>query len=270
MPKNFKKIGIAGLLCLVLMAGFVFLIRETLQKELEKVEKAYQEGERATTLSGRKKAFNQALEGYLEMEVAYHPIYGDGKLYYNLGNTYFQLEEYPLAILYYEKALNLLSDSSKVQENLRITRQKLGIVDSSKANVFQYLVFFQEWLLPTRLQLLSFCLILIIASLSLFIWYQFSWIKPVFWTLAAIALILLGSVFYSRFFSSVDGIITQPALLYRDAGTQYAKVREDPLIAGSKVEVLDLNKEAWIKIATPKGEIGYIKAADIQLIEPYR
>ncbi|MBS4169065.1 hypothetical protein [Parachlamydia sp. AcF125] len=271
LPKNLKRIGIAALLLVAVLANGLFLIRENLQKDLSKVENAYQAGERATTLSERKKAFNQALEGYLQLEVTYHPLYGNGKLYYNLGNTYFQLSEYPLAILYYEKALNLLSDPVKAEENLRISRQKLEIESTPhRVNVFQSLVFFHKWPLPTRLQGLSLSLILITGCLSLFIWYPYPGIHSLCGCLATVALILLGSALYSRFFSSVDAIVTHPTFLFREAGAQYAKVREDPLIAGSKVEVLDFSKKGWIKIATSQGEVGYTQAIDMQLIEPYR
>ena len=48
-----------------------------------------------------------------------------GPLLFNLGNAYFRLGEYPLAVLHYERAARLMPDDPDLQHNLKQVRQKL-------------------------------------------------------------------------------------------------------------------------------------------------
>lgn len=272
LMNNKKWIGFLLLALAILILLKEFFEQKNLQNQLNQIEEAYQKGEKAKTLNERKKVFNTALEGYMQLEKEYDPKYGDGKFYYNLGNTYFQLEEYPLAILNYEKGINLLSDATKAEANLAIARQKLGIVEKKEPPVFEYLLFLQKWPLPFRLQLLSVCSLLLFLTLSVNLWRAVPGLKSILFVLGIIFLALLGSVAYSRFFASVHAIVIRPGYIYRDAGMQYAKVKEDPLTPGVKVQILGYSPEdgGWMKIMAPQNEFGFIKGADVQIINPYR
>ena len=56
--------------------------------------------------------------------VIYEKILGEGfisaPLLYNIGNTYFKLRNYPMAILNYEKALKLEPNNEEIRQNLAI------------------------------------------------------------------------------------------------------------------------------------------------------
>ena len=52
-------------------------------------------------------------------------------LYYNMGNTYYKMKQYPMSILYYEKALKLDPGNEDIRTNLEIAN--LAVVD--KINV---------------------------------------------------------------------------------------------------------------------------------------
>lgn len=268
---NNKKWIIAFLtLALLLLVGN-FIEKKDLQQQLNQLEMDYQKAEKANTLGERKKAFNQVLEGYMRLEKDYNPMYGDGKFYYNLGNAYFQLEEYPLAILNYEKGKNLLADTTKDEINLEIARQKLGIVEKKERSVLDHALFIQKWPLPLRLQLLSMVTALLFLTLSVYIWKKIPGLKTFIFLLSVLFLILLGSAVYSRFFAPVYGIVIHPGYLYRDAGVQYAKVKENPLTPGLKVEILGYStegEEGWMRITTPQKEFGFIKGMDVQIIGP--
>ena len=46
--------------------------------------------------------------------------YSSAELYYNLGNTYYKLRNYPLAIFYYEKSLKLDPQNEDTKHNIDI------------------------------------------------------------------------------------------------------------------------------------------------------
>ena len=48
--------------------------------------------------------------------------YSSAELYYNLGNTYYKLGNYPMAILYYEKSLKLNPNNEDTKNNIEIAR----------------------------------------------------------------------------------------------------------------------------------------------------
>ena len=77
----------------------------------------------------QEQAFMQANHYYNESRydsalVIYKSIIDEGytsvPLLYNMGNTYFKLKDYPMAILNYEKALKTDPTNEEVKENLSI------------------------------------------------------------------------------------------------------------------------------------------------------
>ena len=48
--------------------------------------------------------------------------YSSATLYYNLGNTYYKLKNYPLAIYYYEKSLKLDPNNEDTKHNIEIAQ----------------------------------------------------------------------------------------------------------------------------------------------------
>ena len=65
--------------------------------------------------------YERALEGYLEIEQSGTESFD---LYYNMGNTYYKMQQYAYAILYYEKALRLDPDHADALHNLTIVREQ--------------------------------------------------------------------------------------------------------------------------------------------------
>ncbi|MDO4930340.1 MAG: tetratricopeptide repeat protein [Bacteroidales bacterium] len=57
-------------------------------------------------------------------------------LYYNLGNTYYRLNNYPQAILNYERALKLAPDDEDAAYNLAVCRSKANIPESKPSEMF--------------------------------------------------------------------------------------------------------------------------------------
>lgn len=254
---------IGGILIVFLLSLLYFLIQNLPEEKLQDAYKSYASAEKAGTVAQRKEDFNHALSLYTDLEKDYAPEYGNGRLYYNIANTYYQLENYPQAIFYYYRALGLAPNDSKIQQNLNLTLQQL------KLPAFQQEFSYFTWNipLPQRLQLFFVGAILLLVFLSIYIWFKGSWMKNLSILFGICATILFLSVMYSRYLSPIEGVIMRSTTLYRDAGTQYAKVSETPVLSGSKVIVLDILEEGrWLKIKTPHGDFGYIRQEFIKIL----
>lgn len=253
---------------LMITIFMLFLVRKD-DPRLEDADNSYRSGEAAKTISARKQAFNESLQLYQELEQEYHPIFGDGKLYYNIGNTYFQLEEYPWAVFNYLRAQMLRPRDEKVISNLVIAQEKLSLEKTTYASsAFSKIFFFHSYLsLPERLQVFFFLSLLALGFTSAVLWFTNPWLKRAMWVTLLFAGVFLSSIAYTQYFSSVRAVLIQSSDLYRDAGTQYAKVGDTPLAAGMQVEVIDsLPDGKWVKIVTPKGDPGYVPYEAIRLL----
>lgn len=233
---------------------------------LHQAEHFYRSGETAQTADERKKAFNQALELYSDLEQKYQPEFGNGKLYYNIANTYFQLDDLPLSIYYYNRALALSPRDPAILRNLARAQQKLNLTVAPPAPL-SWKALASYLALPERLNLFFWTIFLLFVLTSLFIWRRSPWIKPLIGIAAAVSLVMLISLFYSRYIAPQEGVLVKPSVLYRDAGTQYAKVNPEPLQAGLKVEVVSVRESgAWLKILSPDGSLGYVPGEAIKLL----
>jgi tetratricopeptide (TPR) repeat protein len=241
---------------------------DTVDQELNQSYAAYEKGEQASDIATRKEAFNQSLSIYKHLETTYSPEFGNGKLYYNIANNYFQLSEYPQAVLYYLRAKNLMPRDEKVQNNLDKTLNKLGVKQESQESVFDKVFFFHNRLsLPERLQIFFILSTLLFILASTYIWRPFFGLKAFIAITSLVALLLFFSIFYTQFISPSYAVILKANLLYQDAGQQYANVLDEPILPGTEVKVLEVIKEGkWIKIATPDGTVGFIPYESLQVI----
>lgn len=237
---------------------------------IEQAERDYGAGEKATEIAERKASFNRALKTFILLETRYKPAYGNGKLYFDIANSYYQLGEYPFAVYYFERALALNPTSEEIRNNLSLALKKLNLKPQreGKESVFQQVFFFHYLLsLPTRLTLFFIFSLATIILLSIFIWKRGRWLHLLIALTGMATFLFLTSVLYTRYIAPIEGIIVQASVIYRDAGEQYAKVTDKPIQPGLKVEILDKRQGGrWLKILTPEGTLGYVKQEAVRII----
>jgi len=231
-------------------------------------QKSYEQAENETNAVKRKAAFNHSLESFLALEKKYSPTMGNGKLYYDIGNNFFQLEEYPWAILYFDKAAVLRPRDDRVEQNLLAAQSKLQIAPKKEDSPIKKVFFFHNYLsIPERLQLFVALGIVALLFASLYLWLDNRWSNWLMEIFLGLGTILLLSLAYSYYFSPVEAVLVKSSALYRDAGEQYAKVKEEPVASGNKVTVLDQTDSGkWMKVQTSDGSVGYIPYEAVRII----
>ncbi len=216
----------------------------------------YRAGEKATNAAERKAAFNDALSLYLQQETD-HPSY---QLLYDIANCYYQLHEYGLAILYYNKALKENPRFDAALGNLNITLQKVGLPKKQSGFMESYILFFHTKLSHNEKAVAT--LLMLFAAftlLSIHLWMPQGVLKQLAILALWIAAILFSSIIWSDYLSAPEAICIRPVALRRDAGDQYAPVVGSPILVGSSLRVLDVSEGGnWIKVRAQNGEEGYI------------
>lgn len=250
---------------------FTHLFVSQFDKTEEKLNQAYElylAGEKATTIDKRNEAFNQSLSIYKDLEKSFDPSSSNGKLYYNIANNYFQLNQYPEAILYYMKAEKLMPDDEKLQKNLDIALKKASVDRFPQSSSFNpFLLITNYFSLARILQFLFFTSLILFILGLFFIFFPTKGLKIMIGILSLNFLILLSSIFYSQFISPSYAVILKANQLYKDAGFQYAKVLDIPIKPGTEVKVLDiLQAGRWLKILNQDGTVGYIPYDSIEII----
>ena len=188
-------------------------------------------------------------------------------LYLNLGNAYYKMREYPMAIYYYEKALKLDPSNEEVQTNLAIANH--AIVDKIEPVPQSFIV--RGWhnlrasLSGDQWAWCSIvCFALLLVSLFLFLRSRRVGMRKLgFFTgivfLLAFALSVLFAAQLKQASNVQDqAILMEPTVMVKSSPSE-ASVDLFVLHEGTKVSVLE-TANGWCKIKIANGSIGWIEA----------
>lgn len=196
--------------------------------------------------------------------------YSSATLYYNLGNTYYKLRNYPMAILYYEKSLKLDPNNEDTQHNIEIARSFISDKIEPVPDVFikvwwdklNNLFTIKTWSIITLVMsgFLLLCLFFYLTARSRVLK------KSMFFTeITLIVLTILSfsiSTKKSNYIKSHnEGIIISPTITVKSSPST-TSVDLFVLHEGSKVKILD-NTADWNKIKIANGSVGWLPASSI-------
>lgn len=196
------------------------------------------------------------------------------EIYYNLGNSYYKMDDIARAILNYERALLLSPGNADIRANLEIARSKA--ID--KVTPIPE-IFFVAWIKSlvnsqssdawAKTGIVSFLLFLV--SLAVFFFTQHIKWKKVGFGAAALLLVVtvLANVFASQQKSFLternDAIILSPSVTVRstpsESGTSLFILHE-----GRKVEIKDNSMREWKEIRLEDGKVGWVPASSVEVI----
>ena len=198
----------------------------------------------------------------------------NAEVYYNLGNSYFKVDDIARAILNYERALLMSPGNGDIRANLEIARAKT--VDKV---VPQPELFFVNWYLSLRavmsvdgwatVGILTFLIFLI--GMGLYFFVSAIHLRKVGFYVAVVSvcLCLLSNLFayqQKEIMQRHDkAIILVPSVTVRstpsESGTGLFILHE-----GHKVSIKDDSMREWREIVIEDGKVGWVRLADIGII----
>lgn len=202
----------------------------------------------------------------------------NGKIFYDIGNTYYRLDDIGRAILAYRRALLYRPHDPNLEENLAYLRSKrLDRFPTVSPPVVLRILFFWHYALSSPLQLALFlaffALIWLFLSVRLVIQTCAGRSLLPLWPAGAAAIVaaaFLGSLVWQQIdlSSNRSGVIVANRVVARKGDARsYAPSFKQPLHEGTEFTLLAVRPE-WYHIALSNGGDAWIPQSSARLVRP--
>lgn len=223
-------------------------------------------------LTEANKLYNES--AYDSAAVVYESIinqgYSSATLYYNLGNTYYKLQNYPLAILYYEKSLKLNPNNEDTKHNIEIAKSFI----SDKIETVPELFIVTWWKRLSDIFTINTWGVLSLAAFGMLLSCLFIYLttrtrvtKKIMFFSSLVLVVMTICCFsisikkYNYIKSHNEGIIITPTITVKSSPST-TSVDLFVLHEGTKVKVID-NTGDWEKIKIGNGSIGWLPSTSM-------
>ncbi len=235
--------------------------------------------------SQNQELFNKATSYYNEGEYtkaadSYLQILENGEhsaaLYFNLGNTYYKLNDIAPSIYYYEKALLLKPNDQDIKNNLAYAQNMtLDAIEplpqtslSRFYNKLTHYLSFDQWAYVAIVLMMLF-----VGCYIAFYYFKFAtqkriaFISSIIFLLGSLMAVFLAYFQFQKFNSD------QPAIVFAEE----VSIKSEPnnrsqtvfnLHAGTKVNILE-HLNDWTRIGISDGSSGWIPAEEIKILKDF-
>jgi tetratricopeptide (TPR) repeat protein len=220
-------------------------------------------------------SFRRALTGFQSLQ---REGGQNGRLFYNIANTYLQLGDIGRAIVNYRRALRLAPDDDRVRKNLQVARDlcQVRIPLPATSAIVETLFFWHFGTsLAARLKfaLAAYAVFWILMLVRLFVLRG----VPAFaWTIRVVGVIVLitgASVTWeiAAQQNQIEGVVVaNEAALRKGNGDYYEPQLDRPLSAGVEFRVLesrqDVQGDSWYLVRLRDGKEGWLRADQADVI----
>lgn len=215
--------------------------------------------------------YTQALKYYIQIDSLGEQ---SADLYFNMGNTYYKLNEIAPSIYYFEKALLLNPLHEDAKHNLVFAqRMTIDAIEVVPKSVFQN--FNERVIYPISYNIWAwFSVILAFLIALFFLLYYFSVYstkKRIYFILSFVSIALFLLIFSFTIKAKHHFVTDQPAIIF----SPKVSVKTEPLLSasetfvlheGTKVHVLQ-TMDAWSKIKLADGKIGWLLNSDFKKLK---
>lgn len=195
----------------------------------------------------------------------------NGRIYYNLGNIYFRMNDIGRAILNYRRAEQYIPNDSNLKQNLNYARERRldKVEEKQETKVLKTLFFWHYDLsVKTRIMLFTvfFALVWISAALRIFFKRPF-----LFWCLtvsALISILLSGSLIAEEYIlkETRPGVILQSETVARKGNSEtYEPSFKEPLHAGTEFTLIE-ERGDWYHVELSDSRTCWVASGDVELV----
>ncbi len=198
----------------------------------------------------------------------------NGRLEYNLANSYLQAGDLGRAILHYRRAERLIPQNHMLVENLKVARQRcLTTIQRTRRSTVIRSVFF--WHFQTSLSgrmktaVAAYLLFWLLLTLRSFVPSRSIAILAI--SMAVVATASTISVASSRWSdrNAPEGVVTSlDVVVYKGPGTGWQRKFEQPLQPGVEFVLQETTNGDWWELTLADGKSGWIEARHAELISP--
>lgn len=197
----------------------------------------------------------------------------NGKLYYNIGNAYFRMNDLGMAILNYRRAEMFTPGDANLQHNLQYARSRRldRIEEEQKTQVLKTLFFWHYDLSPkTRFTLLSIVSALFWATAFARLFYKRPMLLKTLVFSAILAILVAGSlaVEHMSIGNTEPGVIIAPAVTARKGNSDtYEPAFKEPLHAGTEFSLVGESGN-WFHIKLMDSRKCWVPKTSALLVRP--
>ena len=224
----------------------------------------------ANTLFGQAVDTDNTAESAVLLDKAllrYEQLYRDqpsGRLAYNIGNTYYQMGNKAMALVFYKRAQATIPTDQNLRHNLELVREELQLEHSPPQTIFPWLpTFFHTNDLP--LFLVLYGLFWLTASIR----YAKNNFMPLAVPISLLLLCLISSTIIGMKLlqpASQEGVITTADVIGRQGnGRSFEPSFSEPLAPGTELTILE-KRGYWLRIQLNQGEECWIPARSCEII----
>lgn len=217
-------------------------------------------------------------EKYTEAAAAYESVLKEvgasAAVYYNLGNAYYKLDNIPLSILNYERALLIEPGDGDIRANLALARGKTADKVTPPSEMF-----FVTWWHDLCNSMSSYawsvfsigCFVLLLLGVLAYLFASQLLVRKigVYGAMVLFALVVVSNfAAYTQnkaFANRNSAIVIAPAVSVKSSpnasSTDLFVIHE-----GAKVQVLDATMKEWREVKFEEGKQGWIPVASLEVI----
>lgn len=196
----------------------------------------------------------------------------NGKIYYNLGNIYFKMNDLGRAILAYRHSLQYNPNDVQLLQNLEYARrQRLDkFHEQEKTKILKTIFFWHYDFTPSTRQILFLILFLLfwIQALTLLWKHPFglkiTCIMTLFFLISSTLSLLITARQQIR--ENPGVIIAKEVIARKGDGNSYAPSFTDPLHTGTEFILLE-KRTGWSEIQLPDGQSAWVPNQDIACLK---
>jgi len=195
----------------------------------------------------------------------------NGKLYYNLGNAYFRIDDLGRAILNYRRAEELRPNDANLLQNLEFARQRrTDRIEASGGDRVAEIVFFWHADLPARwrARLFTGAVVLAWGALSAGLFWPRPFLRGVAGAGGVAAVLLLGSLLVEaqqRAESRAGVILAEEVVAREGDSTSYEASFEKPLHAGTEFHLSE-RRPGWVRVELLDGRTTWLPESAVGVV----